>query len=111
MNSSYIISLHLKALDPVAAATAVIKKALNVRQTEALIRRERDPSGAVDGRGRAPTSEKDPNTAALERDLGNLLGVKVEIDNRGEAGTLKFLYASLDQLDDILQRITGGEHR
>ena len=106
---------HARALlgadDPATAATAVIKKALNVRQTEAMIRREREPPGAVDGRGHSPAPEKDPNTAALERDLGNLLGVKVEIDDRGEAGTLQFHYASLDQLDDILQRITGGEHR
>ena len=106
---------HARALlgadDPAAAAIAVIKKALNVRQTETMIRRERDPSGAVEGRGRPPAPEKDPNTAALERDLGNLLGLKVEIEDRGEVGTLKFHYASLDQLDDILQRITGGEHR
>ena len=106
---------HARALlgadDPATAAIAVIKKALNVRQTEAMIRRERELSGAVDRRYHSPASEKDPNTAALERDLGNLLGVKVEIDDRGEAGTLKFHYASLDQLDDILQRITGGEHR
>ena len=93
------------------AAAAVIKKALNVRQTEAMVRRESESLLAMDGRGRPPAAEKDPNTAALERDLGNLLGIKVEIDDRGEAGTLKFHYASLDQLDDILQRITGGEHR
>ena len=84
-------------------AREVAAQAVRVEQ-----RRDR---GRVDGRGRPPTPEKDPNTAALERDLGNLLGLKVEIDDRGEAGTLKFHYASLDQLDDILQRITGGEHR
>lgn len=106
---------HARALlgadDPAAAAATVIKKALNVRQTEAMIRRERDTPNESERRGRPPTPDKDPNTAALERDLGNLLGVKVEIDDRGEVGTLKFHYASLDQLDDILQRITGGEHR
>ncbi|MEC8201103.1 MAG: ParB/RepB/Spo0J family partition protein, partial [Pseudomonadota bacterium] len=94
----------LGAADPEAAASAVIKKALNVRQTEAMIRRERD-SGGEARRGRPPAAEKDPNTAALERDLGNHLGLKVEIDERGEAGTLKLQYQTLEQLDDVLQKL------
>lgn len=104
---------HARALlgaeDPSAAAAAVMKKALNVRQTEAMIRRERD-SGQTSGSRRAADSDKDPNTVALERDLGNLLGLKVEIDEQGESGTLKMHYRSLEQLDDVLQRITGGEN-
>lgn len=102
---------HARALigteDPTAIARAVMKKALNVRQTEALVRRER---GAVtDGgarRGRPPKAPKDPNTAALERDLSNLLGVKVVIDDLGDSGTLKLHYSSLEQLDDLLHRLT-----
>lgn len=104
---------HARALlgaeNPGQAAASVIKKALNVRQTEALIRRERDETNPS-GRGRPPLADKDPNTSALERDLGNLLGLKVEIDERGEAGTLKLHYVSLEQLDDVLQRITGGQN-
>ena len=94
----------LGAADPETAASAVIQKALNVRQTEAMIRRERDSDGEA-RRGRPPAAEKDPNTAALERDLGNHLGLKVEIDERGEAGTLKLQYQTLEQLDDILQKL------
>ena len=82
----------------------VIQKALNVRQTEAMIRRERD-TGNLAKRGRSVITDKDPNTAALERDLGNHLGLKVEIDERGEAGTLKLQYQSLEQLDDVLQKL------
>ena len=104
---------HARALlgaeNPSAAAAAVMKKALNVRQTEAMIRRERD-IGQMGGPRRTADSDKDPNTAALERDLGNLLGLKVEIDEQGESGTLKMYYRSLEQLDDVLQRITGGEN-
>ena len=95
----------LGAADPQLAAIVVIQKALNVRQTEAMIRRERD-TGNLSKRGRRPTiTGKDPNTAALERDLGNHLGLKVEIDERGDAGTLKLQYQSLEQLDDLLQRL------
>ena len=95
----------LGAADPQLAAMAVIQKALNVRQTEAMIRHERD-TGNLLKRGRRPTiTDKDPNTAALERDLGNHLGLRVEIDERGDAGTLKLQYQSLEQLDDLLQRL------
>ena len=95
----------LGAADPQLAAIAVIQKALNVRQTEAMIRHERN-TGNLSKRGRRPMiTGKDPNTAALERDLGNHLGLKVEIDERGDAGTLKLQYQSLEQLDDLLQRL------
>ena len=104
---------HARALlgaeNPSGAAAAVMKKALNVRQTEAMVRRERD-SGQRSGPRRVADSDKDPNTAALERDLGNLLGLKVEIDEKGESGTLTMHYRSLEQLDDVLQRITSGEN-
>lgn len=104
---------HARALlgaeNPSGAAAAVMKKALNVRQTEAMVRRERD-SGQTSGPRRVADSDKDPNTAALERDLGNLLGLKVEIDEKGESGTLTMHYRSLEQLDDVLQRITSGEN-
>ena len=99
----------IAAADPAATAVLVIKKALNVRQTEALIRRERGSSEVTKRRGRPSSDKKDPNTIALERDVGNLLGLRVEIDDLGEAGKLIFHYTSLDQLDDILQRLTGGE--
>jgi ParB family chromosome partitioning protein len=103
---------HARALlgaeNPSEAAAVVMKKGLNVRQTEAIIRRERDGSQTA---GPRPTADvdKDPNTVALERDLGNLLGLRVEIDEQGESGTLTMHYQSLEQLDDVLQRITGGE--
>ena len=104
---------HARALlgaeNPSGAAAAVMKKALNVRQTEAMIRRDRD-SGQTSGPRHVADSDKDPNTAALERDLGNLLGLKVEIDEQGESGTLTMHYRSLEQLDDVLQRITSGEN-
>ena len=95
----------LGAADPQLAAMAVIQKALNVRQTEAMIRHERDIGNLSKRDHRLTITGKDPNTAALERDLGNHLGLKVEIDERGDAGTLKLQYQSLEQLDDLLQRL------
>lgn len=105
---------HARALlgsdNPEHAAAVVQKKALNVRQTEAMIRREKDASEAGNSSSASTPGVKDPNTAALERDLGNILGLKVEIAERGESGTLMFHYQNLEQLDDVLQRITAHEH-
>jgi ParB family chromosome partitioning protein len=113
VQAGQLSSGHARALlgakNPSSAALVVVKKALNVRQTEAMIRRERD-GGQTVGARRTVDADKDPNTLALERDLGNLLGLKVEIDEQGESGTLKLHYQSLEQLDDILQRISGGEN-
>ncbi|HSG90155.1 MAG TPA: ParB/RepB/Spo0J family partition protein, partial [Pseudomonadales bacterium] len=103
---------HARALigaeDPTSIARTITKKALNVRQTEALVRRERGGTGDGARRGRPAKSDKDPNTAALERDLSNLLGLKVEIDDHGDSGMLKLHYSSLEQLDDLLHRLTRG---
>jgi ParB family chromosome partitioning protein len=54
---------------------------------------------------------KDPNTTALEENLTQLLGLNVSIETRGEGGTLKISYKTLDQLDGVLQRLTHGPHR
>lgn len=90
---------HARALlthpEPEKAALAVIARGLSVRQTEALATaRPARPVGA--------THEKDPETAALERDLSERLGLKVEIGFDGKAGTVRIHYRSLDQLDGLI---------
>ena len=100
---------HARALltsgDPEALAKAVVARGLNVRETERLASGKRN---RADAGARQPGT--DPNTLALERDLGNLLGLSVEIRFRGDRGALVLNYRSLDQLDDILHRLTRGTH-
>ena len=48
-------------------------------------------------------SFKDPNTIELERNLSDRLGLKVDIETKGEEGTLSVHFKSLEQLDDLLQ--------
>jgi ParB family chromosome partitioning protein len=45
---------------------------------------------------------KDPETAALERDLAERLGLKVEIAFDGKAGSVRIHYRTLDQLDGLI---------
>jgi ParB family transcriptional regulator, chromosome partitioning protein len=90
---------HARALlahpEPEKAVLAVIAKGLNVRQTEALAAAR--PSG-----GAAAPKARDPETAALERDLTERLGLKVDIAFDGRAGTVRIHYRSLDQLDGLI---------
>jgi len=102
---------HARALvttnDPEALAEVIIAKGLNVRQAEQLARRGKPTDGARP-RGRPPKQPKDPNTAALERDLGAMLGLRVGIEERGAGGVLSIYYETLEQLDDLLQRLSGS---
>jgi ParB family chromosome partitioning protein len=92
---------HARALlshaDPEAAARMVIEKGLNVRQTEALMTNR--PAAAEK---QAAPGEKDPETAALERDLSEKLGLKVNIAFDGRGGSVRISYRSLDQLDNVI---------
>jgi ParB family chromosome partitioning protein len=95
----------LTAAEPLKLAKDVVDRHLNVRQTEKLVG-EAGKAKVVNG-GR-PVTAKDADTAALERDLTNSLGVKVTIRSLGKGGELTVHYGSLEQLDDVLSRLTGS---
>jgi ParB family chromosome partitioning protein len=92
----------LNATDPVSLARTVARRGLNVRQTEKLVQSETRPART------RKTAGRDPDTVALERDLSNLLGLRVGIQFRGGAGSLTIHYQSLEQLDEILHRLSRG---
>jgi ParB family chromosome partitioning protein len=101
----------LAAKDPQALAMTVIGHGLNVRQTEALVKAEKGEAlGNGTGRPRKPPAphDKSPDTQALENELENLLGLSVEIREHGQTGELIIRYKSLEQLDDVLQRLSRG---
>ena len=53
--------------------------------------------------------DKDPDTKAFEKELADLLGLKVEIKRgSGESGNLVIKFGNFDQLDYIRQRLGGG---
>jgi ParB family chromosome partitioning protein len=95
----------LAAAEPEALARRVVARGLNVRQTEQLVSSMRGDSD----KGRR-AAVKDADTLALERDLGSALGLTVEIRFSGSRGSLVLHYTSLDQLDDILHRLSRGTH-
>jgi ParB family chromosome partitioning protein len=104
---------HARALintpDPIALADTVIERGLSVRDTEDLARTSR-PGG--NRQAKAPPRERemmgaDADIALLERQLGDLIGLKVTIQHKGQSGAVTLGYSSLDQLDMICQRLSG----
>jgi ParB family transcriptional regulator, chromosome partitioning protein len=100
----------LNADDPIALAKKVVSRGLNVRQTEKLCQASGAEGGQKTSKKSHASSEKDANIIALEYDLSNLLGLKVEIDFKMTGGQLKVSYETLEQLDDILHRLSDGKH-
>ena len=100
---------HARALlsgaDPAALAEQVVARGLNVRQTERLAQQRRSAPSAK------TTREKDADTLVLERDLSALLGLRVTISIQGRGGALTIHYRTLEQLDDVLKRLTQGGER
>jgi len=102
---------HARALlgtgNPTALANKVVKDGLNVRQTERLAAAA---ASAAPRRRPSAKAGKDSDTIALERELSALLGASVDIRFDGVGGALVLSYRTLEQLDDILHRLTHGAH-
>jgi ParB family chromosome partitioning protein len=93
------------ASDPAALTREIVARGWSVRQAEERARRAKDGRPA---RELVLTERKvDADLAALERQLGDMLGLKVEVAHRGAGGTVTLHYSSLDQLDMVCQRLSG----
>jgi ParB family chromosome partitioning protein len=91
---------HARALlgadDPAALAAEIVRRGLNVRATEALVRRRAAPPRP------SRQQARDADAVALERELSTALGLRVSIAAGRRGGTLSLHYKSLDQLDRVL---------
>jgi ParB family chromosome partitioning protein len=103
---------HARALvgrdDAEALARRILEESLNVRQVEALVQDGGATETGTSGGARTPR-DKDPDTRAFERELTDLLGLKVEIKRgSGESGNLVIRFGNFDQLDYIRMRLVHG---
>jgi ParB family chromosome partitioning protein len=100
---------HARALvgaeDPAGLARLVVAKGLNVRETEALAKRSAREDGASRS-GKPRPAGKDADTLSLENDLSDVLGLGVEILDKGGRGEIRISYETLEQLDDLCRRLT-----
>lgn len=88
------------APDPEALAQQIVTGRLSVRDAEALSK-GRKPKGV-----KKPFVQKDPNIQAYEDLIGAILGLKITIEDRGEkGGVISIAYKTLEQLEDVSQRL------
>jgi ParB family chromosome partitioning protein len=85
-------------------AEEIIDRGLNVRQVEAWAKRD-GAKQAREIRGVKKRAGKDPDTIALEKRVGDALGLQVTVDHRDGWGTLQIHYSSLEQLEEVLRRL------
>lgn len=85
-------------------ARMVADKGLSVREAEKLARDAKPSKRKVGAEAAAP---RDADLAALEAQLGDVLGLKVQVNHSAKGGTLVISYSTLDQLDMVCQRLTG----
>jgi len=104
---------HARALvgreDALALAREIVQGSLTVRDIEKKV----SPGGGSAAPKPRKTSAKSADTLALERDVSDAIGLKVQIDLKGGEesgrGTLSIEFKSLDQLDDVLRRLNQDD--
>jgi len=100
---------HARALigrqDAELLAARIVKEGLSVRQTEALVQN----SGESKKSSGKTSAVKDADTRAAEEELKEVLGLKVELrPGKGEKGELRIRYSTLEQLEDVRERLLRG---
>lgn len=108
VSSGQLSAGHARAIvtspKPIDLAKEIIRGNLSVRQAEALARK-----GTDGPRKKMPrTVEKDADTRAVEAELAAQLGMRVRLDQKPgkEGGSLILSYKSLNQLDELLQKLS-----
>ncbi len=101
---------HARALlgapEPEVLAREVLRRGLNVRETERLVRARAAPRRA---RAKSGDEAGDADLRALERRIGDRLGLAVRLRHKGPGGRIEIEYRSQDQLDDLLRRLGCDE--
>ena len=93
--------------DPAALARQIVDKGLSVREAEALSQ-QREPPAKRKPEGGAAI--RDTDTVALERRLADALGLTVALNHAERGGKVEIRYKTLEQLDDLVRRLTGHTH-
>ena len=99
--------LTLPAPRAIALAVKAADHGWTVRELEQAVRLAQLPKSASNGKSR----KVDPDVAALERELSDTLGTRVEIaQGRGGRGKLVIHYHSADELEGVLDKVRSAPH-
>jgi ParB family chromosome partitioning protein len=89
------------ANDPAGLARRIVEEGLSVRQAEALAQAPEAPAEPK----AAARELKDADTLALEKLLGDAIGLKVSIAHRSRGGEVRIAYSTLEQLDALCRKL------
>jgi ParB family chromosome partitioning protein len=87
-------------------ARKIVADKMTVREAESYVASFKQANGKARKKKPAPIGGS-ADTRALERTLTEFLGLKVAISSKGKSGSITIHYQTLDQLDELLTRITG----
>jgi ParB family transcriptional regulator, chromosome partitioning protein len=95
----------INAPDPERLAREIVEGGLNVRDAEKKVQIAKGKPAKAP----PPPAQKDADTRALETQVRNALGLAVSIDHKGDTGgKVTISYTDLEQLDDIVARLSRG---
>lgn len=89
-------------------AEEIIARGLSVREAERLAKGQVAPEKKSKGKTTGSREDKDADTRALEADITSRLGLSVDICHGAKGGEIRVHYQTLEQLDDVCRRLSGG---
>ena len=97
----------LGAQDPDSVIELTVKKGLNVREVERLVKNAKTGGTLEAVADKVQKAEKDVDTEALEAHLARALGLDIDIRHKPTGGELRIKYGDLEQLDDLCRKLTA----
>ncbi len=102
---------HARALIPVEdkkfqaeLCRRIVEEGLSVRRVEELVQGQRKPK-------RKPAKKvKSADTLHVERELKDIYGTKVSIEQKGKKGTILLEYYSTEELNRLIEMLKSVEH-
>jgi ParB family transcriptional regulator, chromosome partitioning protein len=93
----------LDAAQQVMLANKIVQQDLSVREVESLVKKV-----GLDTKPKAQKTDANRDVLALQNRLSEKLGTGVSIAAKANGtGTLKINYSNLDELDEIIKKVTG----
>jgi ParB family chromosome partitioning protein len=84
-------------------ANKIVQENLSVREVEHLVKK-----GGVNAQPKTPKTNVNQDVMALQNSLSEKLGTSVSIVAKANgAGTLKINYSNLDELDEIIKKVSS----
>ncbi len=100
---------HARALitaeNTVEMAKKVVEENLNVRDTEELVKRAKEPKEAKEQKKSKDLAYVDPDVVNISKQIEELSGLKAHLKLKGSKGKIELNFENLAQLDSFIQKM------